>query len=60
MCSPPRYTRACGRVKAKKLAAVAAHNIARPRLLTPFNNNKRRVQSFSYRWDKGVKTPTEE
>lgn len=49
-----------GRLKAKKLAAVAAHNLARPRLLTLFNNNKRRVESFFYRRDKSVKTPTEE
>jgi len=49
-----------GWLKAKKLAAVAAHNLARPRLLTLFNNNKRRVESFFDRRDKGVKTPTEE
>ena len=49
-----------GRLKAKKLAAVAADDFARPRLLTLFNNNKRRVERFFYRRDKSVKMPTEE
>lgn len=49
-----------GRLKATKLAAIAAHNLAKPRLLALFDNNLRRVRSFFYKKERGVKTPSEE
>ncbi|MCK6517484.1 hypothetical protein L6R46_20785 [Myxococcota bacterium] len=38
-----QVSEARGRLKATKLAA---HNLAKPRLLAPFYNNERRVRSF--------------
>ena len=44
----------------RKRTAIAAHKLAKPRLQVLLNNNERRVKSFSYRRDEGVKAPAEE
>lgn len=44
----------------RKRTAIAAHKLAKPRLQVLLNNNERRVKSFFYRRDKGVKAPAEE
>lgn len=55
-----QVSEAKGRLKATRQAAIAAHNLAKPRLLVLFDNNERRVRSFFYRKERGVKTPSEE
>lgn len=55
-----QVSEARGRLKATKLAAIAAHNLAKPRLLALFDNDLRRVRSFFYTKARGEKTPDQE